>query len=92
MKSRWRLTAVRPAALRLTLVPALALMAFGAPGQSAVTPVELPTGPVAVEGPAGSVDGSESADLAIRPQGRLRKLHLVRPDLIPYPIAYEVYC
>ena len=28
----------------------------------------------------------------IRPEGRLRKLHLVRPDLIPYPIAYEVYC
>ncbi len=23
---------------------------------------------------------------------RLRKLHLVRPDLIPYPIAYEVHC
>jgi hypothetical protein len=23
---------------------------------------------------------------------RLRKLHLVRPDLIPYPVAYEVYC
>ena len=23
---------------------------------------------------------------------RLRKLHLVRPDLIPYPIAYDVYC
>ena len=22
----------------------------------------------------------------------LRKLHLVRPDLIPYPIAYEVIC
>ena len=39
---------------------------------------------------------------AINPQGevaaarnvevRLRKLHLVRPDLIPYPLAYEVYC
>jgi len=28
----------------------------------------------------------------IRPEGRLRKLHLVRPDLIPYPIAYEVVC
>jgi len=26
------------------------------------------------------------------PEVRLRKLHLVRPDLIPYPIAYEVYC
>ncbi|HVT82230.1 MAG TPA: hypothetical protein VHM90_16425 [Phycisphaerae bacterium] len=23
---------------------------------------------------------------------RLRKLHLVRPDLIPYPIFFEVYC
>jgi len=23
---------------------------------------------------------------------RLRKLHLVRPDLIPYPIAYEICC
>ena len=23
---------------------------------------------------------------------RLRKLHLARPDLIPYPIASEVYC
>jgi hypothetical protein len=26
------------------------------------------------------------------PEVRLRKLHLVRPDLIPYPVAYEVYC
>jgi hypothetical protein len=23
---------------------------------------------------------------------RLRRLHLVRPDLIPYPIAYEIIC
>jgi len=26
------------------------------------------------------------------PEVRLRKLHLVRPDLIPYPIAFEVCC
>ena len=26
------------------------------------------------------------------PEVRLRKFHLVRPDLIPYPIVYEVYC
>ena len=26
------------------------------------------------------------------PEVRLRKLHLVRPDLIQYPIYYEVYC
>ncbi len=29
---------------------------------------------------------------AAKNETRLRKLHLVRPDLIPYPIAYEVYC
>lgn len=23
---------------------------------------------------------------------RLRKLHLVRPDLVPYPLSLEVYC
>jgi hypothetical protein len=23
---------------------------------------------------------------------RIRRLHLVRPDLIQYPIAYEVFC
>jgi len=28
----------------------------------------------------------------MHPEVRLRKLHLVRPDLIPYPIAYEVCC
>lgn len=26
------------------------------------------------------------------PEVRIRKLHLVRPDLILYPIEYEVYC
>ena len=26
------------------------------------------------------------------PEVRLRKLHLVRPDLIPYPISFAVYC
>ena len=25
-------------------------------------------------------------------RARLRKLHLVRPDLIPHPLAYAVYC
>jgi hypothetical protein len=31
--------------------------------------------------------------VAYRPmEVRLRRLHLVRPDLIPYPIAYEIIC
>jgi hypothetical protein len=31
-------------------------------------------------------------DLLLYPEVRLRKLHLVRPDLIPYPISYDIYC
>jgi hypothetical protein len=41
--------------------------------------------------PADDIPAAQSL-AGIRPEGRLRKLHLVRPDLIPYPIAYEVYC
>lgn len=33
-------------------------------------------------------EGASAAAIEVR----LRKLHLVRPDLIPYPIAYEVCC
>lgn len=29
---------------------------------------------------------------SLSPPVRLRKLHLVRPDLIPYPIDVAVYC
>jgi hypothetical protein len=48
-----------------------------------------PTSPA----PADDLARQGEQELAgIRPEGRLRKLHLVRPDLIPYPIAYEVYC
>jgi hypothetical protein len=47
-----------------------------------------PTAPVASRPAAPDSD----AVAGIRPETRLRKLHLVRPDLIPYPIAYEVYC
>jgi len=32
------------------------------------------------------------AERVVFPEVRLRKLHLVRPDLIPYPIYYEIYC
>ena len=52
-----------------------------------------PAGPTAsVPAPAGDAHTGQSEIAGIRPEGRLRKLHLVRPDLIPYPIAYEVYC
>lgn len=50
-----------------------------------------PMTPIAFDRPAQSVAGERLAG-RVRPEVRLRKLHLVRPDLIPYPIAYDVYC
>jgi hypothetical protein len=41
---------------------------------------------------AATTTGGDQFAGSIRPEVRLRKLHLVRPDLIPYPIAHEVYC
>ena len=43
------------------------------------------------QSPAAAVKG-EQPSAGIYPEVRLRKLHLVRPDLIPYPIFYEVCC
>lgn len=34
----------------------------------------------------------EDASARLNREVRLRKLHLVRPDLIPYPISYEIHC
>ena len=37
--------------------------------------------------------GAQARYDVLRPtEVRLRKLHIVRPDLIPYPIEYEVVC
>jgi hypothetical protein len=47
-----------------------------------------PAAPQTVISPA----DADSAAARATPEVRLRKLHLVRPDLIPYPVAYEVYC
>ena len=64
----------------LFLAASLLLCAFAKPADS--TP------------PVFSHDQTTTAhsDLLRPPEVRLRKLHLVRPDLIPYPIEYEVVC
>ena len=36
--------------------------------------------------------GTDPVARYLYPEVRIRKLHLVRPDLIPYPLAYDVYC
>ena len=61
----------------LILLPCLLFAAFASPPRPAPAP------------PAADVPrrAAESASTV-----RLRKLHLVRPDLIPYPLAYSVYC
>jgi hypothetical protein len=42
--------------------------------------------------PSAASAADPSSATARTPEVRLRKLHLVRPDLIPYPVCYEVYC
>ena len=39
-----------------------------------------------------AAEGQSATSRHYNPEVRLRKLHLVRPDLIPYPISYAVYC
>jgi len=47
--------------------------------------------PLTPSQPAKATAG-ETPLAGMHPEVRLRKLHLVRPDLIPYPIAFEVCC
>jgi hypothetical protein len=65
---------------------ALSAAVFSAAGHPAAQPARTPN--LAPPARANAADN----DTATRYEVRLRKLHLVRPDLIPYPINYEVYC
>ena len=65
----------------------VALLALMAPTpRAAVLPPRSATAPQAVS-PA---SGDEVA--SVRREVRLRKLHLVRPDLIQYPLSVDVFC
>jgi hypothetical protein len=75
---------------RSLLVLTVTLVCFAAPPQRSESVPTPPTAPAAIDPMTAAPEGEALG--AIRPEGRLRKLHLVRPDLIPYPIAYEVYC
>lgn len=68
----------RRTALARLLCPAVLALACVAPSALSAEPV-VP------------VLQAEDAS-ALKGETRLRKLHLVRPDLIPYPIAFEIYC
>lgn len=62
--------------IRLSLLAVLLALAPGAAGTRAIAT------PPAI---------NQSPSVAMH-EVRLRKLHLVRPDLIPYPLDYEVVC
>jgi hypothetical protein len=70
----------RRSLLARLLCPAVLALACVAPSTSSTLPGIAP------------VMQGEKAAAALKGETRLRKLHLVRPDLIPYPIAFEVYC
>lgn len=69
--------------VRRTTRLALAALLLTAAGALSGNPEPLPA--TAVSSPAEAV-------ASLRSEVRLRKLHLVRPDLIQYPLAYEVIC
>jgi hypothetical protein len=77
---------LRTQAIRLArlVLPAIALLAVSPAGRS--LPVSAPAAARTIQ--AAPADPTA----ALPPEVRLRKLHLVRPDLIPFPIAYEIYC
>jgi hypothetical protein len=71
----------------LSRAAAIALL-FSAGTIPPANPARTPIIPSADNAAAEAGEGAVTA----RYEVRLRKLHLVRPDLIPYPISYDVYC
>ncbi len=56
-------------------------------GSSAKTGVEVVPESVLTE-----IHTSTYPPSLLRQEVRLRKLHLVRPDLIQFPVSFEIYC
>ena len=68
------------------LAPVALLALLGPAPRAAVLPQPSATAPQAVSPEAGDEVASVRRDV------RLRKLHLVRPDLIQYPLSVDVFC
>ena len=68
------------------LAPVALLALLGPAPRAAVSTSPAATAPQVVS--------PESADdlATVRREVRLRKLHLVRPDLIQYPLSVDVFC
>ena len=79
-----------PSATRtIRLLAPVALLALLAPApRAAVSP--QPAAPATAPHAVSPESGDELA--SVRREVRLRKLHLVRPDLIQYPLSVDVFC
>lgn len=84
-----------PAAGRLVarslLLPALAALATLTPA-AAPPPAAAPALSPTYQAAPGAHEAADEALTASPSAVRLRKLHLVRPDLIQYPLSYDVFC
>jgi hypothetical protein len=69
----------------------LTVLSLGAMTLSPIAAQVRPISSLGLQAPAANAIDAQATH-TYRPEVRLRKLHLVRPDLIPYPIAYAVYC
>jgi hypothetical protein len=79
---------MRPLALRIPrFLRTFGLLALGI-GLCGIAPASPKTTP----SPSHMLLATDAPVRYMYPEVRLRKLHLVRPDLIPYPIEYEIYC
>jgi hypothetical protein len=79
-----------PATRTLRLLAPVALLAVLTPAPRAAV-----SSHVAAPTPARDVVATPEAGdeiTSVRREVRLRKLHLVRPDLIQYPLSYDVFC
>ena len=65
----------------------LALLALQTPAPRAA----IPSHPAATTPQAVSPESGDEVT-SVRREVRLRKLHLVRPDLIQYPLSVDVFC
>ncbi len=80
--------------VRRCTVRAISRLSSRSAARLAVLAVIAAARPALPASPAVATPDAASVPMAYNyyPEVRLRKLHLVRPDLIPYPIVYEVYC
>lgn len=74
--------------MRLVLSLSAPRLMFALAACAVICPTAIPTTTPVSRVAADPAD----AIAALRPEVRLRKLHLVRPDLIQYPLSYDVYC